>query len=96
MTLKAPMRAKRRGQPWRRRRPWRGRGAVDRAIQQGTAPSAAACRTFRDQQVRLTDEIGPMQARDILRATARAWWAETGACPWCSEVGDYHGQEAAA
>lgn len=63
---------------------------------QGAAASQDACATFLDQQARLTDEIGPARARLILRATARAWWAETGICPWCGDVGAYHETERSA
>lgn len=54
------------------------------------AASPIACAHFLNEQARLIDELGPAAAREILQATARDWWRETGICPWCGETGEYH------
>ncbi|MBI2015310.1 MAG: hypothetical protein HYS77_07210 [Candidatus Rokubacteria bacterium] len=43
--------------------------------------------------MRLIDEVGEPMATAQRRAWARAWYAETGICPFCGERGPYHDPE---
>jgi hypothetical protein len=50
--------------------------------------SDAVYENFADEQARLTDELGPVLAREVYLITGRAWRKETTICPWCDENGD--------
>jgi len=43
--------------------------------------------------LRLVDDVGEPRASTLRREWARAWWQETGVCPFCGERGVYHDPE---
>ncbi len=43
--------------------------------------------------LRLMDEQGEPAATQLRRHWARAWWQETGVCPYCGERGGFHDPE---
>jgi hypothetical protein len=55
-----------------------------------SGPTDAECQKFTDDQVRLTDELGPTLAATIHLTTGREWRTQTNVCPWCDEDGDCH------
>jgi TubC N-terminal docking domain len=65
------------------------RGAFALLLRPGS-PSAEECKTFRDEQARVMDELGPELAVAIYMLTAREWRKETGVCPWCDDAGECH------
>jgi len=58
------------------------------AVMVHTLSARRALGEFADDQVRLTDELGPALASVIRDAEARQWRRETGLCPVCAEDND--------
>jgi hypothetical protein len=65
------------------------------AAQGATADVVEVGRVYQEI-VRLLDEVGEPRATAKRRAWARAWYEETGVCPFCGERGLYHDPESAA
>ena len=62
----------------------------------GPAALLKDCTEALQLQAALWDTVGPAAASTILQVTARQWHRETGVCPWCSEAGPLHLDEATA
>jgi hypothetical protein len=61
-------------------------------IAQGEAADPAEIAAVLQEQTKLVDETGPAAAQAVGKRAAHEWWQESGRCPWCGELGEYHAQ----
>lgn len=65
-------------------------GAFVLATATRSEPGHDELQRFGDEQVRLTDELGPVLTTAIFNAQAREWRTEIGRCPWCGDADCSH------
>jgi len=56
----------------------------------GALPTVEQARALLSEIRRLWDDVGPAFARAVERQEARAYYRDTGRCPYCGEVAAFH------